>query len=211
LQSLEKIDSGDYLVYADIGCEFVANEGDNLRKKLEALESSDIVGFRLKGGGLKERFWTKASVFAFFNVLNNKRYTESNQIKSGVIFVKKTPKSIAFMKQWLDIMKKDFSLISDSPSTISNLAGFKAHRHDQSIFSILMKKHGFFTYEDYFTFDSSDVSFGIVDSRKKATLYDFSPKDRFLFNILSKISLKSSTRKAFRRLSNPKTCYLLEE
>lgn len=41
-----------------------------------------------------------------------------------------------------DIALNHATLLTDDPSALPNAPGFKEHRHDQSIFSTLMWKHG---------------------------------------------------------------------
>ena len=43
------------------------------------------------------------------------------------------------INRWLQVMTEYPNLIDDSPSRSPNLSGFREHRHDQSVFSILMK------------------------------------------------------------------------
>merc|ERR1712087_406162 len=42
------------------------------------------------------------------------------------------------MQMWTDLMA-DFHLLSDEPSTVLNLPGFKENRHDQVFLSMLLK------------------------------------------------------------------------
>lgn len=168
LQSLSQLNDGDILIYADIGCEFAPQARENLLKKLEILNKHDLVGFHLKG--FMEKSWSKGDIFTHFGVRGNKKFEDSYQIKSGVIFMKKSPKTLQLINEWLEIYYKHFSLIDDSPSNTPNYPEFVENRHDQSIFSMLMKKHNCFTFEDYWTSDGSNIEFGIVDSRKKETI-----------------------------------------
>ena len=47
----------------------------------------------------------------------------------------------------VSVFLTDFSLIDDSPSKSENMNGFREHRHDQSVFSLLFKVHGCIPFE----------------------------------------------------------------
>lgn len=86
-----------------------------------------------------ERELTKGDVIDFFNVRNNSQIVDSAQLLGGIFFVKKNLTNIAFFERMLNIFKDHWNLIDDSPSNSPNLNGFYTHRHDQSVFSIMMK------------------------------------------------------------------------
>tara|TARA_R110002167_G_scaffold307871_1_gene512452 strand:- start:258 stop:1094 length:837 start_codon:yes stop_codon:yes gene_type:complete len=47
-----------------------------------------------------------------------------------------------FVKHWLDLcLADDYHYVDDSPSVLPNDSSFKQHRHDQSIYSLLLKKY----------------------------------------------------------------------
>lgn len=184
LQSLRQINENDILIYADLGCEFDAQGRQTLMELLQKLESSDMIGFSL---GTLERQYTKGDVFAYFGVENNPKFTESNQICGGIIFMKKSAKTLQVVNKWLDIFKNHYNLVDDSPSTSQNLQGFIQNRHDQSIWSILNKKYGFTN----FPLETSEKC-GILVSRKTRntigmffdTNGNFKPFKKIKFKIL---------------------------
>lgn len=159
LQTLEQINENDILIYADIGCNFIPEFANNLLKKLEILESESMLTFALENIA---KTYTKAYTFAFFDVLNDKSYTNTNMIKAGVIFMKKCEKTQIIMQEWLESIWQDFSIIDDSKSKIKNFPEFKAHRHDQSIFSILAKKHKVLSLPDYHNVCESEYACAIA-------------------------------------------------
>ena len=77
-----------------------------------------------------------------FGVLDSKEITDTEQFAATVFFIRKQPSSMQFLANWQAPYYKNFSLIDDSISKIPNLKGFRDHRHDQSIYSILCKKEG---------------------------------------------------------------------
>ena len=64
------------------------------------------------------------------------------QIQAGAIFVHRRPGVERLFLDWIDVFAKRFDLVDDTPSLSQNLDGFVAHRHDQSVFSLLAKKAG---------------------------------------------------------------------
>jgi len=60
------------------------------------------------------------------------------------------------VNEWYSVACK-YNLIDDSPSIKPNAEGFKEHRHDQSIFSLLTKKYGIFSSTSLY--DSMYISY----------------------------------------------------
>lgn len=64
------------------------------------------------------------------------------QYQSGVIFIRKEPKTVTLVKAWLDMYYENFYLVDDTLSLSPNEVGFVENRHDQSVLSLLLKRHG---------------------------------------------------------------------
>lgn len=149
---LEKMDEGDILMYIDVGCYFNPNGKKRFMEYIDMVEKSPtgILGVRSQETPYNdmpetiyyEYEWTKGDIFAYYNVLNDKKYTHTTQFESTVIFFKKSELSVQFVKDWYQAYLDDYSLATDSPSHVPNFSGFKENRHDQSIYSILAKKYG---------------------------------------------------------------------
>lgn len=215
LQSLRQINEGDILIYADIGCEFVPSKAKSLLEKLKELEHNDIMGFAC--GGLPEKHWTKGDVFRYFGVENDPRFTESTQIAGGFVFMKKSPKTLEIINEWLFVFKNHYNLVDDSPSQTPNHKDFRENRHDQSIWGMINKKHRLKNF--HYSGDDDLGEFGILVSRKShntmGLMFDTNGRFRLgkykiiraLLKIGSKISFNRNTRKQCRSLhflSQPK-------
>ena len=85
--------------------------------------------------------YTKSDLLDYFNVLKNKKFTQTPQYESGCIFLKKNRFTLKLLDEWSEVYTKDFSLVDDSQSVLKNFKGFIENRHDQSIFSLLCKKY----------------------------------------------------------------------
>jgi hypothetical protein len=151
LQTLDKMDEGDFLLYMDAGCCFNRNGISRMNEYFKLAENSPfgMIVFQeakeaenknLQVGILLESMWTKGDVFDFFGVRNNQLFYNTGQMVGGVHVVKKCKESIRIFQQWLAVFEAHFDLIDDSPSTSSNFLDFKEHRHDQSILSMICKK-----------------------------------------------------------------------
>ncbi|MWV61163.1 hypothetical protein [Helicobacter saguini] len=169
LQTLEKIENGDILLYIDVGCHLIPNKAQNLLEKLEILENHDIVGFK-SAIPCHNRQYTKASVLAHFGYLNNEQVINDRQIKGGVFFCKKSEKTLQFMREWRQVIWEHFEFVDDSESSLPNVSGFLEHRHDQSIFDLLMRKYDCYTFTDYHDHSGTNDSFGILDKRAKINM-----------------------------------------
>jgi hypothetical protein len=77
----------------------------------------------------------------------------TRQIISGIFFLKNTPMIKQLVQKWMDICVEDGGkYLDDSSSTLSNANIFRENRHDQSIWSLILKKkseaHDFTFHED---------------------------------------------------------------
>ncbi len=136
-RTLELLNDNDILLYLDIG--FVINYSGEKRFRyyIELIESHDIVCF---DNGKLEKDWDKGDVIDYFNVRNNEDIMNSEQIMSGIFFVRKNKSTHEIFRKWLEITSNHYNLIDDTPSISDNLEGFKENRHDQSVFSLLLKQ-----------------------------------------------------------------------
>lgn len=161
LTELQKLSENDILVYADVG--FTINPGgiDRLREyiQLTTNSASGILGFQAKrpepGGPVvddgrslpewREKYWTKGDLIDFFGVRDDTSVLDTPTIQAGLIFMRRCKESVRFAQEWFRVFETDFSLVDDSPSQSANFVGFREHRHDQPVFSILGKIHNITT------------------------------------------------------------------
>jgi hypothetical protein len=135
----EKINNGDYLIYCDSGNTIKINN-EIMKKYIDYMNKSDIIPFKMTNKGYIDSKYTKGDVVdLFFPDMKNIKIYEG-QMTASKFMIKKSKKSVEFMKEWLKY-SSIYHNIDDSPSIISNLSEFIEHRHDQSIFSMLIKKY----------------------------------------------------------------------
>lgn len=142
LDTLEKIDNGDVLLYMDMGCHLNSRGKDRLLAYWKEVKQNES-GFLVSQLELlrKECYWTKGDLLDYFGMRGEKEMY-SPQYQAGILFIRKEPKTVSLIQSWLDIYYEDFHLADDTPSRTPNEPGFVEHRHDQSILSLLLKRHG---------------------------------------------------------------------
>lgn len=143
LTCLEKMSDGDVLLYTDMGCHLDYRGKFRFMKYWEEVKYnesgflvSDLEPERL------ERVWTKGDLLDYFGVRNNPLVVDTAQYQSGIIFIRKEKQTIDIIKRWLNVYYDSFALADNFPSISPDMEGFKKHRHDQSMLSVLLKLHG---------------------------------------------------------------------
>jgi hypothetical protein len=136
-KQLEEMNFNDVLIYCDAGCQFNINGLDRLNEYVGLVNESEygIIGFQM---GLIEYMWTKMDTII---ELDGLKESESGQLVGGIVILRKCDHTVDLVNKWYDFCK-NYHLIDNSLSTAQNHKNFRAHRNDQSIFSILRKKYG---------------------------------------------------------------------
>ncbi len=142
LETLRKLESGSILLYCDCGVEII---GD-LNLLFDLITNRDIALFKVHEH--LNKYWTKRDTFVLMG-LQDKLYEDSEQVAGGYQLYKVGPKSIDFVKEWLDYCCEP-QILTDrkSISVVSEIAGFRQHRHDQSVLSLLALKCQIPVYRD---------------------------------------------------------------
>lgn len=141
-KSFEKIREGDYLFYSDAGSYFL----ESMRELIAApYLDKDLMVFELP---FLEKQFTKRDAFVLMDC-DSGQYANSRQIIGGFSLWRKSAFTMRFVEEWLTFAQ-DERVLSDNENTcgLSNYPEFVAHRHDQSVFSLLTKKHGLIAYRD---------------------------------------------------------------
>jgi hypothetical protein len=142
-KTLEELNWGDFLFYCDSGSHFTKSIQELIHFSLE--KKQDIIPFEITHF---EREWTKRDTFILMEYDDND-YQNSKQRLSGFVLLRKSELSLKFVNDWLTYAQ-DERILTDIENQCGhpNHNGFKEHRHDQSIFSLLTKKYGFKAYRD---------------------------------------------------------------
>jgi hypothetical protein len=139
---LDQINTGENVMYCDSGCEII--------KDLTPLEnllsdSNPFVCFEIHGS--KEINWSKKECINHI-IGADREMIYSPQFCASYMLFKATNKSREFVKSWLKLCENH--LLMKDPKLYSEkiYKDFIAHRHDQSIFSLLCKKNGLLSFRD---------------------------------------------------------------
>jgi len=130
---------GDYLIYTDAGTHLISdplpffNLVDNTAEQVQLFSLC---------GGLLVSTWTKGDAIELLQCDEGCR--KSVQITASVMVFKKSEKSLAWAEEYLKYCQ-DERILTDQPNSVAkgNLQGFRDHRHDQAVATILAYKHNF--------------------------------------------------------------------
>ena len=135
---LTKLDDGDILVYSDGGNHFEYNALPRFEEYLSMMSlDKPILAFQQP---YLEKDWTKMDVFKQVCPNSYLSFAMTLQLWGGCFILMKSNLTIELLKAWNDIRINHIDLFTDKRSTQSNLEGFHENRHDQSIFSMLVKQ-----------------------------------------------------------------------
>lgn len=135
-KTMENMNDGDILLYLDCGCEIDYKKKEDLIKHINLVKTNKII-YTTTGG--KEKDWNKMDLIVKLDMKKD-IYLDTKQHQAGVLLFLVCDETRKFVNEWYKI-GCDYHNIDDSPSMISNVPSFREHRHDQSIFSLLLKKY----------------------------------------------------------------------
>lgn len=143
LDALSKVNENDMVVYCDSGIEII----DDLDPLFEIChKQGGIVLFQTHGH--QNKTWTKRDSFVLMGC-DSTEYWDAQQLMGGFSIFMKNERNIKFVEEWLHYCCNKF-IVTDIQNVcgLENLPGFKDHRHDQSVLSILGVKHNIEIYRD---------------------------------------------------------------
>lgn len=139
-KALSKINKGDYLFYSDAGTIYV----NRIQYLVDSMEKNNQNIMLFETPLLAKQF-TKKETFYLMDYL----VYDANQILATYLLVKKNDVSESFISQWLKYCCDERIL---SPQyfvpQIKEFDDFIAHREDQSVLSILARKHNLPVFRD---------------------------------------------------------------
>ena len=166
-KTMEQLNDGDVLLYLDCGCEInfrknlIINEYiEKVKKELIIATKTGYNSIYTYSNGVKINFgnyenmlytfneceWVKTDLFLKMDMLDTK-YIYEEQYQAGAIMFLICNKTREFVNTWYEL-SCDYHNIDDSPSIKPNFHCFREHRHDQSIFSLLLRKNNIVNDED---------------------------------------------------------------
>ena len=166
-RKLKEIPENDYLVYCDAGCT-INKEGENrFQEYLQMIDKSkyDIISFQMKH--FLEKHWTTKELFKACGVTYNNNIKNSGIYVGGILIMKNTPKIHKLYNECLKILEKDKNLIKDKYNNNNQISEFKENRHDQSLLSIMRKKHGsiILPHEPEYIFEEEHIKEKLLNTK----------------------------------------------
>lgn len=132
------LQDGDILIYSDGGNVWNGKGLERFRELLGMLTmEKPILAFQQE---FLEKEWTKRDVFDKICPNDVKKYAMTLQLWGGAFILMKSPIVDEFVETWNKLRRTDLHLFTDQRSSAPNLIGFREARHDQSIFSLLVKQ-----------------------------------------------------------------------
>lgn len=130
---LQEANDGDVVMYVDAGSVITGDP----TPMIELARKYGFLGYRMPH---MTRGWTKGDVYKALD-MDMATYGPERQLSGAVLLFKKCPRTVDLVDRWLALCQRP-ELITDAPSVAPNHPEFQDHRHDQSILSLLLLKHG---------------------------------------------------------------------
>lgn len=142
LETFKQMKDGDVVLYTDAAIEVI----NDLQALFDIASAKDIMLFTLPGLHINKT-WTKKDCF-YLMECDNPYYHSARQTQGAVSLWTKSNKSVFFLNEWMKYMR-DPRIVTDDPNFCGfNYQGFKDHRHDQSVLSIMSIKYEIEKFRD---------------------------------------------------------------
>lgn len=147
-KQLEILNDNDTLLYLDSSIIFRASK-DKFIDLFNIVKRDYIIGSYCRVKCL-EYVWNKMDLIENLD-MNHDAYLNTRQRQAGSIMILNNKKTRELIDNWYTLSSQ-YHFIDDTPSIIKNISGFKEHRHDQSIYSLLTKKYNIYSNVDMVEF-----------------------------------------------------------
>ena len=135
---MQTLNEGDILVYSDGGNHWEDKAMKRFDEYLSYLSlDKPILAYQQP---YLEKDWTKMDVFRRICPDTYMEYAMTLQLWGGSFILMKSKITDKLLADWNDIRIRDIQLFTDKKSSLPNLHGFHENRHDQSLFSLLVKQ-----------------------------------------------------------------------
>lgn len=149
---------GDHIIYMDSGSTANTSVGSRIRLQSyrQIIDRNSLLAFQLQHSDY---------LYSKYAVVNNYSMTRedirSGQICATIVGVKNDRLGTGLVREWCSgVSREKFSLLKDPTPNDQQIEGFIAHRHDQAIWSAIIKKAGLAPIPDETYFGSNWKSSG---------------------------------------------------
>lgn len=148
LRALLSINDNDILFYIDSGNEIISD----VTPLFKLLDDCDVALFKNRDVNPRGEIWinstwTKADCFNLMGCCDDK-FKKGYQVNAGYIFLRKTPLAVKLIQEFLSHSCNKYIITDSANVSGHNEPDFIAHRHDQSILSLLAIKHDIGLHDD---------------------------------------------------------------
>jgi len=134
-KAMREAREGEVVVYADAGCTIGSRARLRELVAMTSIPDDGLVAFLVPMRyDPRESRWTKREVLRVFGVDDDE---SSRQIMATALLIKNTARNRAFVDEWYHLCSR-YGLVDDTLSE-EQRPEFSEHRHDQSLFSMLIK------------------------------------------------------------------------
>lgn len=150
-KTMNSLKNGDILLYLDSGCQLPTNRWHLLENLFQICKKDLLIGSDLSYQGYnfdqniaKEINWCKSDIFHIMGIKYEDNVLNTVQREAGCVMYLVCKETRNLIDEWYALCC-NYHLIDDSPSLLQNEKEFIENRHDQSLFSLLSKKHNLFS------------------------------------------------------------------
>jgi len=124
-----------FLLYTDSGSSFNMHGMTRAIEYMEMMKAhkKHILAYQMN---YIESSWTKGDIFDFFDARN---IPDTGQFAATLMLLYNSETSRRFANRWMSIIRDNIHLVTDQQSNSMNFPNFYENRHDQSIYSMLLK------------------------------------------------------------------------
>jgi hypothetical protein len=163
-----EIEENDIILYLDCGCELNIYGKERFIDYIDMTNKYNNLAFYMPE--CIEKVFTKMDLFKYMNTSTEDM--NSGQLVGGIVFLKKNNDNLNFLNELNDLYKcNNYHFVDDTPSIEPNDILFNENRHDQSCYSLLIKKYKMFKIpgEIYFEPNWLDgIKYPILTFRNKS-------------------------------------------
>jgi len=143
LKTLKCLAEGDILLYLDAGFELNIKRKNELINLINNMEKKEFMG---STAGSNDIQYTKMDLIKYLDMNENKELLAKEHIPAGCLLLKKCDMIMKLIEEWYEICQ-NYHFIDDSPSILPNDITFIEHKHDQSVFNLLVKKYNMINHD----------------------------------------------------------------
>lgn len=196
MQTLNKINHGDYIIYCDSGAYYL-NDVNHLIQKMHK-ENVDLLLFE---DSAPEKSLTKRDIFVYMG-LDYPKYTDTKQRISTFFVIRKSDWSEKFFNEYFELANNAAFLFTDEKNKLGfkNYPEFLDTRHNQSVLSLLSKKYSVPAFRDPSQWGNGQGVFTVAKNILLRKIYHTDYPTIFISHRSKKVSIKLKIKVYFKNL-----------